>query len=140
MAKEKLADTDHVDLDQVRELVNTAHHDAKEVIVELRDLARGIHPPALDIGLEGALSTPGSPQHGADRPPPLTLHDRPTPAIESIALLLCGRASGQTWPSTPKPPEPASCARSTASGCAWSCATTEWAVRDARGWVLRRVD
>jgi signal transduction histidine kinase len=84
MAKEKLADTDHVDLDQVRELVNTAHHDAKEVIVELRDLARGIHPPALDIGLEGALSTLAA-RSTVPTDLTLTLHDRPTPAIESIA-------------------------------------------------------
>ena len=42
-----------LDLDQVRELVDDAHRGAKEAIVELRDLARGIHPPALDIGLEG---------------------------------------------------------------------------------------
>jgi len=84
MAKEKLADTDNVDLDQVRDLVNAAHHGAKEVIVELRDLARGIHPPALDTGLEGALAT-----LGARSPVPadltISIADRPTPAIEAIA-------------------------------------------------------
>jgi len=57
MVKEKLADPDHLDLLQVSELVSDAHRGAKEAIVELRDLARGIHPPALDIGLEGALAT-----------------------------------------------------------------------------------
>ena len=57
MAKEKLADDAALDLEQVRQLVNDAHRGAKEAIVELRDLARGIHPPALDVGLEGALST-----------------------------------------------------------------------------------
>ena len=84
MAKEKLEDTDHLDLDQVRRLVTDAHSGAKEAIVELRDLARGIHPPALDIGLEGALST-----LAARSPVPteltLDLNDRPTPAIEAIA-------------------------------------------------------
>ena len=57
MAKEKLEDPEHVDLDRVRELVDEAHRGAKEAITELRDIARGIHPPALDIGLEGALAT-----------------------------------------------------------------------------------
>ena len=57
MAKEKLDDPDHVDLERVRDLVEEAHRGAKEAITELRDIARGIHPPALDIGLEGALTT-----------------------------------------------------------------------------------
>ena len=84
MVKEKLADTDHLDLEQVTELVNDAHRGAKEAIVELRDLARGIHPPALDSGLEGALSTLAA---RSTVPTDLTLaiDDRPTPAIESIA-------------------------------------------------------
>jgi signal transduction histidine kinase len=65
-------------------LVDDAHKGAKEAIVELRDLARGIHPPALDIGLEGALSTLAA---RSTVPSVLTvsLTDRPTPAIEAIA-------------------------------------------------------
>ena len=84
MAKEKLADTEHLDLEQVTELVNEAHRGAKEAIIELRDLARGIHPPALDTGLEGALATLAA---RSTVPTDLTLaiDDRPTPAIESIA-------------------------------------------------------
>ncbi len=84
MAKEKLDDSDHPDLVQVRQLVNDAHRGAKEAIVELRDLARGIHPPALDVGLEGALSTLAA---RSTVPTELTvaLDDRPTPAIEAIA-------------------------------------------------------
>jgi len=84
MVKEKLADTDHLDLAQVTALVNDAHRGAKEAIVELRDLARGIHPPALDTRLEGALSTLAA---RSTVPTDLTLaiDDRPTPAIESIA-------------------------------------------------------
>lgn len=82
-AKEKLADPE-VDLAQVRELVDEAHRGAKEAIVELRDLARGIHPPALDTGLGGALAT-----LAARSPVPtevtVTITDRPTPAIEAIA-------------------------------------------------------
>ena len=84
MVKEKLADADHVDLEQVRALVDDAHRGAKEAIVELRDLARGIHPPALDAGLEGALTTLAA---RSTVPTKLTLSmsDRPTPAIEAIA-------------------------------------------------------
>jgi signal transduction histidine kinase len=84
MAKEKLDDENQLDLDQVRQLVNDAHRGAKEAIVELRDLARGIHPPALDIGLEGALATLAA---RCTVPTTLTLSvtARPTPAIEAIA-------------------------------------------------------
>jgi signal transduction histidine kinase len=84
MVKEKLADTEHLDLDQVSLLVNDAHRGAKEAINELRDIARGIHPPALDIGLEGALSTLTA---RSTVPAELTLSfsERPTPAIEAIA-------------------------------------------------------
>ena len=83
-AKEKLADPDGVDIDQVRRLVEEAHSGAKEAIVELRDLARGIHPPVLDTGLEGALATLTA---RAAVPSELTVRidDRPTPAIEAIA-------------------------------------------------------
>jgi signal transduction histidine kinase len=44
------------DLGQVRQLVGDAHGAAKETLVELRDLARGIHPPVLDRGLPAALA------------------------------------------------------------------------------------
>jgi signal transduction histidine kinase len=81
--KEKLAPGDDIDLDQVRRLIDEAHSGAKEAIVELRDLARGIHPPVLDIGLEGALSTLAA---RSTLPTQLTftVTDRPTPAIEAI--------------------------------------------------------
>jgi len=39
------------------QLVESAHESAKETLVELRDIARGIHPPALDAGLAVALET-----------------------------------------------------------------------------------
>ena len=84
-AKEKLAEgIDGLDLDQVRRLVDDAHKGAKEAIVELRDLARGIHPPALDIGLEGALSTLAA-RSTVPSEVTVVLTDRPTPAIEAIA-------------------------------------------------------
>ncbi|HEX3796671.1 MAG TPA: sensor domain-containing protein [Acidimicrobiales bacterium] len=84
MAKEKLDDLDQVDLVQVRQLVGDAHQGAKEAIVELRDLARGIHPPALDIGLTGALTTLAA-RCTIPTEVSFTLEDRPTPAIEAIA-------------------------------------------------------
>ncbi len=84
MAKEKLAEGEHVDLDQVRRLVGDAHQGAKEAIVELRDLARGIHPPALDIGLGGALATLAA-RCTVPTELTLSLDGRPTPAIEAIA-------------------------------------------------------
>ena len=84
-AKEKLAEEgDGLDLDQVRRLVDDAHKGAKEAIVELRDLARGIHPPALDIGLEGALSTLAA-RSTVPSEVTIVMTDRPTPAIEAIA-------------------------------------------------------
>jgi signal transduction histidine kinase len=84
-AKEKLAaPADTLDLDQVRRLVDDAHRGAKEAIVELRDLARGIHPPALDIGLEGALSTLAA-RSTVPTEVTVAVTDRPTPAIEAIA-------------------------------------------------------
>ena len=84
IAKEKLAAGPSVDLDQVRALVDDAHQGAKEALVELRDLARGIHPPALDTGLEGALSTLAA-RSTVPAEVTIALVDRPTPAIESIA-------------------------------------------------------
>ena len=85
MAKEKLEDDpDHVDLERVRELVDAAHRGAKEAITELRDIARGIHPPALDIGLEGALATLAA-RSAVPTELSVSLATRPTPAIEAIA-------------------------------------------------------
>jgi signal transduction histidine kinase len=81
MAREKLgADADP----QVRELVDAAHQGAKDALVELRHLARGIHPPALDNGLADALATLTA---GGALPVGLTvrLPERPAPEIETIA-------------------------------------------------------
>jgi len=39
------------------ELLRESRAETKEIIQELRDLVRGIHPPALDGGLEPALTT-----------------------------------------------------------------------------------
>ncbi|RZQ64862.1 sensor histidine kinase [Amycolatopsis suaedae] len=45
------------DPDRLRTLVSAAHGNATRALAELRDLARGIHPPALDAGLDVALRT-----------------------------------------------------------------------------------
>ena len=89
MAKEKLGrEGEPVDLDRVRELVDGAHLGAKEALVELRELVRGIHPPVLDIGLGEALATLAA---GSAIPVSVTVEvpdqppGRPSPAIESIA-------------------------------------------------------
>ena len=86
-AKEKLdrlaAEDHNADLEAIRRLVDQAHRGAKEAITDLRDLARGIHPPALDTGLENALAT-----LAARSPVPtevtVSIPTRPSPAIEGI--------------------------------------------------------
>jgi signal transduction histidine kinase len=82
MAKEKLGDP--ADLDQASELIDIAHRGAKAALVDLRDLARGIHPPVLDNGLADALASLAA---GSAIPVELTtdIPIRPTPAIETIA-------------------------------------------------------
>jgi signal transduction histidine kinase len=83
-AKEELAKPDHPDLEQIRLLIDQAHQGAKEAIVELRDLARGIHPPVLDTGLESALTTLAA-RAAVPTELAVSVQDRPTPAIEAIA-------------------------------------------------------
>jgi signal transduction histidine kinase len=76
--------TPQPDLERVLELVAAAHRGAKEAITELRDLARGIHPPVLDQGLGIALTTLAA---RSDVPVELVvdLPERPSAAIETIA-------------------------------------------------------
>jgi signal transduction histidine kinase len=85
MAREKLGDGGRpLDTARARELVASAHRDATEAIAELRDLARGIHPPVLDGGLAGALGTLAA---RSAIPVRLSVEVpvRPTAAIETIA-------------------------------------------------------
>lgn len=72
------------DLDRALQLVDAAHRGAMEAITELRDLARGIHPPVLDEGLGAALAALGA---LSDIPVELVvdLPDRPSASIETIA-------------------------------------------------------
>ena len=81
MAREKLGDDASP---EARELVDAAHQGAKEALIDLRNLARGIHPPALDNGLADALATLAA---SSAIPAGLTaaIPQRPAPAIETIA-------------------------------------------------------
>ncbi len=72
------------DLERALELVDAAHRSAKEAIVELRDLARGIHPPVLDHGLGTALETLAA-RSGLPVEVVADLSERPSAAIETIA-------------------------------------------------------
>ncbi|MEV0825191.1 sensor histidine kinase [Nonomuraea rubra] len=86
MAKEELDEAgDPVRLERARALIDGAHRGAKETLSELTDLIRGIHPPALDKGLEVALAT-----LAARSPLPVDLDaelaERPSPAVETIAF------------------------------------------------------
>ena len=72
------------DVDVIRQLVDEAHRGAKEAIADLRDLARGIHPPALDTGLDSALATLGA-RSAVPTEVAVAVPTRPPPAIEAIA-------------------------------------------------------
>ena len=107
-AKEKLGHLgaeagDAADLEAVRRLVDEAHRGAKEAITDLRDLARGIHPPALDTGLENALVT-----LAARSPVPtavnVSIQARPSPAIEAICYFCAAELLRQRRPACPGVP------------------------------------
>ena len=80
MAREKLSDDDAT----VRELIDAAHRNAVDALADLRDLARGIHPPVLDNGLASALDSLAA---SSAIPATVTaeIAERPAPAIETIA-------------------------------------------------------
>jgi signal transduction histidine kinase len=88
MAEQKLAE----DPQRVGELLAEARVGAEQALRELRDLARGIHPPVLaDRGLEAALqslanSTPMKVNLSVD------LMERPAPAVESAAYFVVAEA------------------------------------------------
>ena len=85
-AKEKLENGSEMpfDPDGALELVDAAHRQAKEALVELRGIARGIHPPALDLGLDAALATLVA-RSAVPTALRIDMPVRPTPAIETIA-------------------------------------------------------
>jgi signal transduction histidine kinase len=85
MAREKLGDDDdQSDNATVRELLDAAHRNATDALADLRDLARGIHPPVLDSGLASALASLAA---SSAIPASVTaaIDPRPAPAIETIA-------------------------------------------------------
>jgi signal transduction histidine kinase len=80
------------DPEGARELLSTAHDEAKAALAELRDLVRGIHPAILsDRGLDAALSAAI-----ARSPIPVQLHvdvlQRPDAAVESAAYFVVTEA------------------------------------------------
>jgi signal transduction histidine kinase len=88
MAKEKLgpdglAGADP-DVARARELLDQAHRNATDAITELREVTRSIHPPALDRGLDDALTTLAA-RSGVPARVRTRLAVRPSPAIETIA-------------------------------------------------------
>jgi signal transduction histidine kinase len=87
-AKARFAD----DPDAARAIVDQAHAEAKEALVELRNLVRGVHPPVLsDRGLDAALSG-----LAALSPVPVTVRvdvdPRPSAAVEAIAYFVVAEA------------------------------------------------
>jgi signal transduction histidine kinase len=88
MAEQKL----ETDPEAVRELLAEARRGAGEALEELRDLARGIHPPILtDRGLEAAVAALTT-----RSPVPVSLAvdltKRPEPAVESAAYFTVAEA------------------------------------------------
>ena len=88
MAEQKLAE----DPQRAGELLAEARIGAEHALRELRDLARGIHPPVLaDRGLEAALASLAS-----STPLPVGLSvqvtPRPAPAVESAAYFVAAEA------------------------------------------------
>jgi signal transduction histidine kinase len=89
MAQQKL---DADDPAAARELLADARSGAQEALQELRDLARGIHPPVLaDRGLEAAIAAL------ADRTPlritvGVDLPQRPAPAVETATYFVVAEA------------------------------------------------
>ena len=81
MAREKLDDDDGA---TVRELIDAAHRNAVDALADLRDLARGIHPPVLDSGLASALATVAA-SSAIPASVDADIDPRPAPAIETIA-------------------------------------------------------
>jgi signal transduction histidine kinase len=88
LAREKLGGaitgTTEADMKRALELVDAAHRSAKEAIIELRDLVRGIHPPVLDHGLGTALTTLAA-RSAVPVELVIDLPGRPSAAIETIA-------------------------------------------------------
>jgi signal transduction histidine kinase len=66
------------------DLIADAHNSSKEALAELRELVRGIHPPALELGLGPALETLTS-RCAIPVELRVQLPHRPSPAVEAIS-------------------------------------------------------
>jgi signal transduction histidine kinase len=80
------------DPEAARAIVDQAHATAKEALVELRNLVRGVHPPVLtDRGLDAALSGLAA---LSPVPVAVTVNVRPRPpaSIEAIAYFVVAEA------------------------------------------------
>jgi signal transduction histidine kinase len=80
------------DPDAARAIIDQAHAEAKEALIELRNLVRGVHPPVLtDRGLDAALSG-----LAALSPVPVTVRvrvaPRPPASTEAIAYFVVAEA------------------------------------------------
>ncbi|MGA8456100.1 MAG: histidine kinase, partial [Streptosporangiaceae bacterium] len=80
------------DPEAARAIVDQAHAEAKEALIELRNLVRGVHPPVLtDRGLDAALSG-----LAALSPVPVAVSvdvpRRPAASIEAIAYFVVAEA------------------------------------------------
>ena len=89
MAKDQI---DSIEDPKAYELVSRAHDEAKQAIVEMRELVRGIHPAILtDRGLDAAVSA-----LAARCPVPVSVHSelprRLPPAVESTAYFVVAEA------------------------------------------------
>jgi signal transduction histidine kinase len=85
MAKKKLGDHgEGPDAAAARDLVDAAHQGAKDALSELRELARGIHPPVLNGGLADALASLAA-SNAIPAELAASIPVRPTPAIETMA-------------------------------------------------------
>ncbi len=136
MAKEKLEDPEHLDIERVRQLVDEAHRGAKEAIAELRDItAASTRPPSTSgwaarwrPSPRAARSRPRCTSTSPRAPPPPS---RPSPTT----------ASPSCWPTsrnTPTPHGPPCRVRSPAPGSVSSCATTGAAAPASRPSGRRR--
>jgi signal transduction histidine kinase len=87
MAEQKLAS----DPERARDLLVEAREGAREALEELRDLARGIHPPILaDRGLGAAVAALAA---RSPLPVDVSVHgERPPPAVESAAYFVAAEA------------------------------------------------
>ncbi|MEU5207864.1 sensor histidine kinase [Streptomyces sp. NPDC020742] len=81
---------------EAREVIDTAHREAKDAIEELNSLVRGLHPAVLDeLGLDAALSglaarAPLPVRLRVDLPPELP--QRVAPAVEAVAYFVVSEA------------------------------------------------